>query len=119
MIPAASGQSSTSQQTGKRVRITLGHHHPPGDQIDVYAHDLADLVAKKTNGQATVEIIPAAQLGAEQEAVKGIQFGTLQMTVASDPFLSDYVNEIETRAIESSSRSFGDQAHRGERRPAN
>ncbi len=100
MVLVASGaQITPSQPTGRRLRITLGHHHPPGGQVDVYAHDFADLVAKKTNGQAAVDVMPAAQLGAEQEAAKGVQLGSLQMTIVSGPLFDDYLKEMGTEQL--------------------
>lgn len=91
--------ASTSTASGPPVTIRLGHHHPPGGQIDVYAQAFASLVNKKTNGQATVQVFPGAQLGAEADAVKGVAQGTLQMTVGSSPFLVDYVKEMGTEQL--------------------
>ena len=107
-VPAASfleacGQAapgaSSSGASGPPVTIRLGHHHPPGGQIDVYAQAFATAVNKKTNGQATVQVFPGAQLGAEADAVKGVAQGTLQMTVGSSPFLVDYVKEMGTEQL--------------------
>ncbi len=99
----ACGQSapgaSTNTTSGPPVTIRLGHHHPPGGQIDVYAQAFASAVNKKTNGQATVTVFPGAQLGAEADAVKGVAQGTLQMTVGSSPFLVDYVKEMGTEQL--------------------
>lgn len=99
-ILEACGQSAPGVgSSGPAVTIRLGHHHPPGGQIDVYAQAFAAAVNKKTNGQATVQVFPGAQLGAEGDAVKGVAQGTLQMTIGSSPFLKDYVKEMGTEQL--------------------
>jgi tripartite ATP-independent transporter DctP family solute receptor len=97
----ACGQAAPKSQSsgGPPVTIRFGHHHVPNGQVDTYAQKFASLVSKKTNGQATVQIFPNAQLGAEGDAVKGVAQGTLQMTIGSSPFLADYTKEMGTEQL--------------------
>jgi len=91
--PAPTVVQKAAAGSGEKVVIKLGHHHTVGSQVDNFAKKFAELVAQKTNGQAEVQIFPAAQLGQEAEAVEGIHLGTLQMTIGSSPFLDKYSRE--------------------------
>jgi TRAP-type transport system periplasmic protein len=95
-ILEACGQGSSPTASGPKITIRLGHHLPVGNAIDIYAHDFADRVSSKTNGLLTIQIYPSAELGAEQDAIKAVQLGTLDMTVGTLDFLSDFVPEAAT-----------------------
>lgn len=96
---APSTTGAATGAAGPKVIVRFGHHHPPNGQVDRYAQNFAQLVSNKSNGQAEVQIFPSGQLGAEGDAVKGVQLGTLQMTVGGDSFLTDYVNELGTESL--------------------
>jgi TRAP-type transport system periplasmic protein len=88
--------STSTPSTGPKITLRLGHHLPVGNAIDIYAHDFAQRVSSKTNGGLTIQVYPNAELGAEQDAIKAVQLGTLDMTVGTLDFLSDYVPEAAT-----------------------
>ena len=108
---SAPGVSTASSSAAPPVAIRLGHHHRPGGQVDDYAQAFAKAVNKKTNGQATVQVLPSAQLGAEGDAVKGVAQGTLQMTIGSSPFLADYVKEMGTEQLPFLFDNWGQAVH--------
>lgn len=65
------------------LTLRLGHVGAVGHTVDVGSHELARLVAEKSEGQIKIEVYPTGQLGGNREMLEGLQLGTVDMVIAS------------------------------------
>ncbi len=72
------------------ITIKFGIGPPIDDPEGLGATRFGELVAKKTNNQAKVQVFPLSQLGAQREMLEGLRLGTIEMTMVSVGFLSAY-----------------------------
>jgi tripartite ATP-independent transporter DctP family solute receptor len=59
---------------------------------------LAELVAKRSNGELKVELFADGQLGTEQESLEGVQFGTIDMFMGSTGAVGRFLPKLEAFA---------------------
>lgn len=70
--------------------LKAGLIDPPG-HIDVQATErMAERVAELTNGEVTMEVYPAAQLGFANDMLSGMKLGTLEMFVGATTWLGAF-----------------------------
>lgn len=81
---AATGEETYKFQVGHVV--TTDHSYHLGLQR------FGELLEEKTNGRATIEIFPAAQLGNEMDQIEGVTMGTLDMTLANSGNLASFTD---------------------------
>ncbi|WP_323754502.1 TRAP transporter substrate-binding protein [Marinobacter sp.] len=74
--------------------LRLSHTGAPGHHYQTITEQFADEIAEKTNGAVEIQIFPADQLGNQLESVEGTMIGTLEMTLASDTVLSNWVPDM-------------------------
>jgi len=65
----------------------LAHHHAVGGQVDQAAKKFAELVKEYSNGDVTIQIFPAAQLGQEREALDLVDQGAIDISITSTAVL--------------------------------
>ena len=83
-------------QTAIAAEITIkaGHTNVTGSIQDQGIQRLRDLLEKKTDGKATIEIFPNGQIGDEGQLVEGILLGTVEMAMVSNSILSNFINDF-------------------------
>nr|WP_295467078.1 TRAP transporter substrate-binding protein [Mesorhizobium sp.] len=67
--------------------LRLAHHHAVGGQVDTAANKFAELVKEYSNGDITIQVFPAAQLGQEREALDLVNQGAIDISITSTPIL--------------------------------
>jgi len=78
--------------------IKLGNVQPPNMIVQQGLQRFADLVAERSDGELTVEIFPASQLGTEQEILEGVQLGTVHMFEGSAGSAGRFLPALEAFA---------------------
>ena len=76
------GTSAPPASASSTETLRLAHHHPVGGQLDKTAEKFAELVKEQTNGELTIKIFPAAQLGQQNEAFELLNQGVIDMTLS-------------------------------------
>ncbi len=89
--PAAPAASSAAPAP-KANPITLKYAHGDSESSAFHAGALVfkDLVETASDGEITVDIYPAGQLGSLAEQVEGIQMGTIDVTSVSTSIISNF-----------------------------
>lgn len=64
-----------------KYELKLGHLMAVGHPNDVGAEEFARLVSEKTDGNVTITIFPAGQLGNEKEMFDAVEMGALDLTI--------------------------------------
>lgn len=84
------GIGSASAQTTLRMSISIQQNSHYGVAIDA----LASEVEKRTNGRYKIQNFYASALGAEREAIEGVQLGTIDLTMTSTGPIPNFVPEV-------------------------
>lgn len=84
------GIGSASAQTTLRMSISIQQNSHYGVAIDA----LASEVEKRTNGRYRIQNFYASALGAEREAIEGVQLGTIDLTMTSTGPVPNFVPEV-------------------------
>lgn len=77
----ATTEEATEETTAEPITLKLGHVLPTDHLNHTAALKFADLVKEKTNGQVTIEVYPASQLGNEKEIIDAVAMGTLDFAL--------------------------------------
>jgi TRAP-type transport system periplasmic protein len=99
---ASGTNSSENGDSGSKEPITikLAHVGSEEHQNQIAAVKFKELIEEKSNGDITVQIFHSGQLGGEDDAVEGIQTGTIDMTeVAADSAPANIVPELNVFGI--------------------
>jgi tripartite ATP-independent transporter DctP family solute receptor len=75
--------------------LRFGHANGSGEIAADLFQEFADNVTKKTNGEVTVRVFPAEQLGKEADLVQQVKSGALDISAPSMAVLSSLVPSIE------------------------
>ena len=112
---ASKPDSSGKSAQGEKLAIKFGHHHSVGGAVDKFANKLAEISKEKSDGNIEIQVFPGAQLGQEQEAIDGVNMGTLQMSIISPGMMDKYhpVFGIETMPFIFDSWDHADKALNG------
>ena len=62
--------------------LRFGHDQPPGSMYDEGHQALQRIAAEKSGGSITIEVFPAAQLGAEVAMIEGMRLGSVDGAVS-------------------------------------
>lgn len=65
------------------VQLNLGHVLAPGSHYHFMSQRLAELAAKKSNGELTINIFPQGQLGGEVRMIQAARTGTLDLFITA------------------------------------
>lgn len=74
--PTASGAAS-------KLVVRIGYVGEPDSLMDKGALDFKKIVEEKSQGRVEVRTFPSSQLGKQSEMIRGVQLGTLEMTIPS------------------------------------
>ena len=73
------------------VQLKFAHAAPDSDLQQNFAVFFADEVAKRTNGEVTVQIFPQSQLGTDQQMITGARSGVIDIVMSG---LSNYTGTL-------------------------
>jgi tripartite ATP-independent transporter DctP family solute receptor len=76
------------------ITLKLGHTNVTGSIQDQAVQKLRELLEKKTNGKATIQIFPNGQIGNEAQLVEGTLMGTVDMAMTSNSLISNVVKDF-------------------------
>ena len=91
------GMAGTLQAADAKYVIKLGHANDPDPENSIFhamSLEFQDKIRNYTDQKVDVEIYPAAQLGGEQEMVRGCQMGTQEATLVSMNNLNVYAKAL-------------------------
>lgn len=74
-----------------QTTLRLAHHLPDTSEQHIAATRLAELIAERTGGEITVEILPGGQMGGQREIIESVQLGTLDMGYGESGLYANYV----------------------------
>jgi tripartite ATP-independent transporter DctP family solute receptor len=72
------------------VAIKVAYENNPGEPVDKVMHYWQDLIAKKSNGEITLELYPSSQLGSKKDVTEQAMMGLNVITITDVGFLADY-----------------------------
>ena len=72
------------------LELKLGHYAPESHPANKAAKMMADAVAKRTNGEITIKIYPANQLGDGNEVLEQQINGVVDLSLPTQPMLDKY-----------------------------
>ena len=75
--------------------LRFGHANGPGEIAHDLFQEFADRVTKVTNGEITIRVFPAEQLGKEADLVQQVKSGALDISAPSMPVMSSIVPGLE------------------------
>lgn len=71
--------ADNQEDTAQTYELKLGHIYAPDHPYSIAAEQIADLVAEKTDGNVTITLFGAGQLGSEKDLADGIVAGTVDL----------------------------------------
>lgn len=89
-VPEETASEESQDTNGDGITIKLAHASAPGSGRDQGAHKFKEVVEAETNGEVTVEIYPASQLGSPDEQMQAVQLGNLEMAVLPTSFMGGF-----------------------------
>ncbi|MEQ6390637.1 TRAP transporter substrate-binding protein [Bacillaceae bacterium S4-13-58] len=90
-----SANNGGSDDSYDPITITFSHNQPLDSPEHKGAEKFKEVVEEKTNGQVTVELFPALQLGSLREQVEGTQIGEIDITMQPSAVISPFVDDIK------------------------
>ncbi len=91
----SSGSPETESDEGSmgsaaNITIKFAHSSAPGSARDLGAKKFKEVLEAETNGDVTVEVYPASQLGNPTEIVQGVQMGNIEMSISPASFMGGF-----------------------------
>ncbi|MCF3932352.1 TRAP transporter substrate-binding protein [Acuticoccus sp. M5D2P5] len=77
------------QQAGA-AELRFAHTNSPQSYGHMAAEKFAEIVAEKTNGDLTIGLYPAGQLGGGGDLLKGARLGTIDITMNGNPWYTGF-----------------------------
>lgn len=77
------GMKSDTASGKKPITLKLGHIQSESDLWHKGAQKFAELVAKKTNGEVTVQIFPNSTIGNDRDMTEGLQMGSVDFALVA------------------------------------
>lgn len=78
------------------VKLKLAHYAEPGHPADVAARTMAKNVKERTDGEVTISVYPANQLGNPNDVLEQNVFGVIDMSLPTQGHLSKYSLKFAT-----------------------
>ncbi|PLW76852.1 TRAP transporter substrate-binding protein [Cohaesibacter celericrescens] len=78
------------------LTLKLGHYVEADHPGNIAAMQMAEKVAERTNGEVTIEIFPANQLGSPNEVLEQNVFGAIDMSLPTQGHLDKYSKKFAT-----------------------
>jgi TRAP-type transport system periplasmic protein len=91
-------------QTKRTLR--LAHHLPTTTEQHLAAENFAKKVAAASNGNITIQILPAGQGGGQREVIESVSLGTLDMGYGESGLYANYIPEFSVLALAYLYRDF-------------
>lgn len=79
--PSSSAASEGEGSAKEPIVIKFAHHMSLDQSIETLAHEFADEVAEKSNGELEVQVFGASQIGGLKDNTDALRFGTLEMAL--------------------------------------
>jgi len=95
LISAVLASLLASAPAWSATTLRFGHANNAGEIANDLFQEFADNVTRRTNGEVTVKVFPAEQLGKEADLVQQVKSGALDLSAPSMPVLSSLVPSIE------------------------
>lgn len=93
--PASDNGGSTGGDAGgEKIVWRLAHTCTEDIALHIMAVQIAEEISEETNGNFVIEVYPNSQLGGNREALEGMQFGTIEMTIPNVGSLGGYSDSI-------------------------
>lgn len=87
-------QSTTASASGNKVELKLSHPSATTHVYHLASEMFKEKIEEATNGEVTITIFPANQLGSQEEVTEAAQLGTIDLVVTSDDKLVNLVPEF-------------------------
>lgn len=81
--------------SGETVHIRFSHNQPIDSPEHTGAEKFKEVIEEKSNGQVTVEIFPAGQLGSLREQIESTQLGEINITLQPSAFVTPFVDDVK------------------------
>ncbi|WP_246479727.1 TRAP transporter substrate-binding protein [Kaustia mangrovi] len=92
LIAAAATLAVMAASVGAQAQTTLrfAHTQPTSDTHHLAAERFAELVEERTDGEITISIHPAGELGNDPAILEGIRLGTIDIGQTGNPFYTRF-----------------------------
>lgn len=80
---------------GESITIRLSHNQPLESPEHAGAAKFKEVAEEKSDGQISVEIFPAGQLGSLREQIEGTQLGEINITMQPTAFVTPFVDDVK------------------------
>ncbi|MGH6762289.1 MAG: C4-dicarboxylate TRAP transporter substrate-binding protein [Phyllobacterium sp.] len=81
---------SSAVALAANVSIKVAYENNPGEPFDQVMHYWKDELAKRSNGEITLELYPSSQLGSKKDVTEQAMMGLNVITISDVGFLADY-----------------------------
>ncbi|SFP45073.1 C4-dicarboxylate-binding protein DctP [Oscillibacter sp. PC13] len=87
-------QSGDAAATGEKIVWKLAHTCADTTAVNDAALLLSERLSEATDGNFVIEVYPNSQLGGNREALEGMQFGTIEMSIPNVGMLGGYSTSV-------------------------
>ncbi|MFZ4451527.1 TRAP transporter substrate-binding protein [Salibacterium aidingense] len=89
-----SGESADAG-SGEELTITFSHNQPEDSPEHTGAVAFKDHIEEATDGNVTVDLYPASQMGSLREQVEGTQLGEIDITMQPSAVVTPFVDSVK------------------------
>lgn len=89
-VTAAIALSAFATGADAQTTLRFAHTQPTSDSHHAAAERFAEIVEKRTNGEITVAIHPAGELGNDPAVLEGVRLGTIDIGQTGNPFYTRF-----------------------------
>lgn len=82
-----------------QINLKFAHEEGQGDVQDLYANKFKELIEEKSDGNITVDVFTAGQLGTNMDVLQSLQTGAIEIAITSPGFSGDVIPESQIMAI--------------------
>ena len=90
-ILAATAAFATTLASAQAVSLNVGHTLAPDSHYQIATTKLAEIAAKKSNGQIKINVFPQSQLGGEVKMIQAARTGGLDMFITAQAPLTNTI----------------------------
>lgn len=84
---------------GETLNLRFAHEEGQGDVQDLYANKFKEIIEEKSDGNITVDVYTAGQLGTNMDVLQSLQTGAIEIAITSPGFSGDVITESQIMAI--------------------
>ena len=78
----------------EKVVLRAGHPANADEPYQLGLEEMARIVNEQSNGRVEIQIYPASQLGSEKAMVEGLLLGTIDIVVAANVYVTNFVPQL-------------------------